>query len=75
MANKSSNNGQRIEAAGIQDGWNAWYKELNNGSSGMTLRIDRIIESTQSEFQRIDVIENSDFGKLLVLYGSLMVAE
>ena len=60
---------------GMTDLWNVWYNELHNGQSGLTLKIDRILESTKSEFQRIEVIENKDFGKLLVLYGSLMVAD
>jgi spermidine synthase len=59
----------------LQDLWDFWYKELHDDSAGLTLRIPRILESTESEFQRIDVVENRVFGKLLVLYGSLMVAD
>ena len=66
---------QYIREEGMDDLWNVWYSELHDGTSGLTLKIDRIIESRRSEFQRIDVIENRDFGKLLVLYGSLMVCD
>jgi len=59
----------------MEDLWNVWYSELHNFNSGLTLKIKRLVESTQSDFQRIDVIENEDFGKLLVLYGSLMVCD
>lgn len=64
-----------ITEEGMDDLWDVWYKELHNGQSGLTIKIDRIIESKKSEFQRIDVIESKDFGKLLVLYGSLMVCD
>lgn len=64
-----------IAEEGMTDLWNVWYSELHNNCSGLTLRVDKVVESTQSEFQRIEVLENRDFGKLLVLYGSLMVCE
>ena len=59
----------------MSDLWNVWYSELHDGQSGLTLKINRIVESKESEFQRIDIIENKDFGRLLVLYGSLMVCD
>jgi len=67
--------GIKIKEEGMEDLWNIWYKELHDGISGLTLKIDHIHESTSSDFQRIEVIENKDYGKLLVLYGSLMVCD
>ena len=64
-----------ISEEGMNDLWNVWYSELHNGNSGLTLKIDRVLESLVSPFQRIEVLQNNDFGKLLVLYGSLMVAD
>ncbi|MDH3889526.1 MAG: polyamine aminopropyltransferase [candidate division Zixibacteria bacterium] len=64
-----------IAEEGMTDLWNVWYSELHNGQSGLTIKVDRIIESVQSEFQRIDVLQTHDFGKMLVLYGSLMVCD
>ena len=64
-----------IAEEGMTDLWNVWYSELHNGQSGLTVKIERIIESVQSEFQRIDVLQTIDFGKMLVLYGSLMVCD
>ncbi len=64
-----------IQEEGMSDLWNVWYSELHNGQSGLTIKVDRIIESTQSEFQRIDILDTKDFGKMLVLYGSLMVCD
>lgn len=59
----------------MEDLWNVWFTELHQGKSGLTFKIRRLIESTQSKFQRIDVVETEEYGKALVLYGSLMVAE
>lgn len=64
-----------VTVSGMEDLWNVWYSELHEHSCGLSVRIDRVIESTQSAFQRIDVIENSFFGKMLVLYGSLMACD
>ena len=64
-----------ISEEGMADLWNVWYSELHDGQSGLTVKVNRIVESTQSEFQRIDVLETKDFGKMLVLYGSLMVCD
>jgi spermidine synthase len=64
-----------VQATGMDDLWNVWYSELNNGVAGLTLKVDRIIESTESPFQRIDVLDTKQYGKILVLYGSLMAAE
>lgn len=64
-----------ITEEGMQELWNVWYSELHEGLSGLTIKVDRIVESKQSDFQRIDILDSKDFGKLLVLYGSLMIAE
>lgn len=59
----------------MEDLWNVWFTELHQGKSGLTVKVSRLVESTTSPFQRIDIIETEEFGKALVLYGSLMVAE
>jgi len=64
-----------VREEGMEDLWNVWYSELHNHTSGLTLKVNRIVESLRSEFQRIDILENDDFGKVLVLYGSLMVCD
>ncbi len=75
MDKKQSIKDKYIAEEGMADLWNVWYSELHNGASGLTLKVNRVIESLESEFQRIDVVENDDFGRLLVLYGSLMVCD
>lgn len=64
-----------VSEPGMTNLWNVWYSELHEGLSGLTLKVDRIVESIQSPFQRIDILESQDFGRLLVLYGSLMAAD
>jgi spermidine synthase len=75
MSKNNSISSKYITEEGMDDLWNVWYSELHNHTSGLTLKVNRVIESVKSEFQRIDVIENDDFGKMLVLYGSLMVCD
>ncbi len=75
MEEKRTSGEKYITETGMNDLWNVWYSELHNHNSGLTIKINRVLESTQSEFQRIDIVENDDFGKLLVLYGSLMVCD
>jgi spermidine synthase len=64
-----------IIESSMDDLWNVWFTELHLGNSGITVKIKRLVETTQSKFQRIDVLDTEDFGKMLVLYGSIMVAE
>jgi spermidine synthase len=71
----SSNIGQRVSEPSMTELWNVWYSELHEGLSGLTVKVDRVVESLQSDFQRIDILESKDFGRLLVLYGSLMAAD
>jgi spermidine synthase len=75
MGSVKTDDGKKVAVEGMDDLWNVWYSELHKESCGLTLRVDRVPESDRSEFQRIEVLENRIFGKLLVLYGSLMVAD
>ena len=66
---------EQVSVSGMEDLWNVWYSELHEHTAGLTLKIDRVVETTNSKFQRIDVVENKFFGKMLVLYGSLMCCD
>ncbi len=59
----------------FEDLWNMWYTELHNGAAGLTLKIKKVLYSEESPFQRIDVMETYEYGKMLVLYGSIMFTE
>lgn len=55
--------------------WNMWFTELHQGRVGLALKVSRVLYSDISDFQRIDVMETEQFGKALVLYGSIMITE
>ena len=58
MAKAKSKSGQDVGVTGMEDLWNVWYSELHNHATGLTVKVNRLVESTQSKFQRIDVIDN-----------------
>ncbi len=52
-----------------------WYTENHTEEARFSIKIDRQIISLQSDFQRIDVFESREFGRILTLDGYLMVTE
>jgi len=54
-----------------------WFEETFEMEQGRTLkiRIDRMIEQFDSEFQRIEVYKTKPFGRMLVLDGVIMCTE
>lgn len=52
-----------------------WYTEEHTKDVQFSIRIDRQIASVQSEFQRIDILQSKEFGRILTLDGFLMVTE
>ncbi len=64
-----------IRESSMEDLWNIWFSELHKKSGGLTLKIKKILYSGQSDFQQVDVFETQTFGRVLVLYGSIMITE
>ncbi|WMJ88603.1 polyamine aminopropyltransferase [Anaerocolumna sp. MB42-C2] len=52
-----------------------WYTENHTEEARFSIKIDRQLVSKQSEFQRIDIFESREFGRILTLDGYLMVTE
>ena len=52
-----------------------WYTEQHTDNVRFSIKVDRQLISRQSEFQRIDVFDSYEFGRILVLDGLLMVTE
>ncbi len=52
-----------------------WYTEQHTDEARFSIKIDRQLISVQSEFQRIDIFESREFGRILTLDGYLMVTE
>ncbi|NLB17357.1 MAG: polyamine aminopropyltransferase [Syntrophomonadaceae bacterium] len=59
----------------MTDLWNVWFTELHQNRAGLTIKIKKLLYSGESPFQRIDIIDTYEFGKMLVLYGSIMITE
>lgn len=52
-----------------------WFTEKHTEEALFSIKIERHLESLQSDFQRIDVFESKEFGKILTLDGFLMITE
>ena len=52
-----------------------WYSESHSENVKFSIRVNRQLHSETSAFQRIDVFESEDFGRVLTLDGYLMLTE
>lgn len=52
-----------------------WFSDEHTDHVKLSIRVDRQLFSAQSEFQRIDVLESREFGRILVADGDLMLTE
>ena len=52
-----------------------WFSEKHTPNVKFSIRVDRQLYSGQSDFQRLDVFESPEFGRILVLDGYLMLTE
>ena len=52
-----------------------WFSEKHTPNVKFSIRVERQLYSGQSDFQRIDVFESPEFGRILVLDGYLMLTE
>jgi len=52
-----------------------WFTEEHTDNVRFSIRVDRHIESVQSDFQKIDVFQTPEFGKVLVIDGFVMLTE
>ncbi len=52
-----------------------WFSEHHTPDVKLSLRVSKQLFSHQSEFQRIDILETPEFGRVLVLDGNIMLTE
>lgn len=52
-----------------------WYSEKHTENVNLRIKINKALYSGESEFQRIDVLDSYEFGKILVLDGVIMLTE
>jgi len=65
----------RISESSMTDLWNVWFTELHRRRAGLTIKVKQLLYTGKSPYQRIDVLDTYEFGRMLVLYGSIMVTE
>ena len=51
-----------------------WFTERHTPSVEFSIKVDRQLYSSQSEFQRIDVFDSKEFGRFLTLDGYMTVS-
>lgn len=52
-----------------------WFSDEHTEDVKLSIRINEQLFSAQSEFQRIDVLDSREFGRILVADGDLMLTE
>ncbi len=52
-----------------------WYTEKHTPAAGITLKCKRTLFSTTTRYQRIDVLETEEYGRMLLLDGMVMTTE
>ncbi len=52
-----------------------WYTEKHTPGAGLTLRCRKTLFSTRTRYQRIDIIESDEYGRVLLLDGLVMTTE
>ena len=52
-----------------------WFSEFHTPDVKHSIRVDRQLYSKQSDYQRIDIFETPEFGRVLTLDGNVMLTE
>lgn len=52
-----------------------WYTENHTEFVRLSIKVDKHLFSTQSDYQRIDIFESPEFGRFLTLDGIMMLTE
>ncbi len=52
-----------------------WYTEKHSENVGITMKVTKTLFSGESEFQKLDIVETLEYGKMMLLDGLVMVTE
>ncbi len=52
-----------------------WYTEKHSENVGITLKVTETLFSGESEFQKLDIVETLEYGRMMLLDGLVMVTE
>lgn len=55
--------------------WNMWYSELHKAKVGITFKVNEVISTEQSPFQKISIFNTEEYGKVLLLDSAIMLTE
>lgn len=49
-----------------------WFSQMDTENVKTSIRVDKQLFSATSEYQRIDVFQSKEFGKMIVLDGEII---
>ena len=52
-----------------------WFSEQHTPNVKFSLKVDGQLFGEASEFQRVDIFDSTEFGRILVLDGRIMLTE
>ncbi len=52
-----------------------WFSERHTPNVKLSIKVEKLLYSGQSEYQRIDIFESKEFGRFLTLDGFMMLTE
>ncbi len=52
-----------------------WFTEKYSETCGFSLKVKEVLETKESKFQRLDILDTYDFGKVMLLDGLIMLTE
>ncbi len=52
-----------------------WFSELHTPDVKHSIRVNRHLYSVQSDYQRIDIFDTPEFGRVLALDGNVVLTE
>jgi spermidine synthase len=52
-----------------------WYSDKHTKDVKFSMKVKRQIVSHESTYQRIDILETFEYGRVLILDGELMITE
>ena len=75
--NNTNNNGQKYgkDIFNANDKNETWYHELIEDGLALSYRVDQVYHRGKSEFQEIEVVQTTPFGRLLVTDGLMQSSE
>ncbi len=52
-----------------------WFTEKYSETCGFTFKVKKVLQTTSSKFQRLDIVDTYDFGRVMLLDGLVMLTQ